>query len=699
MIRKKVKTFFKNNPAAKVKSKGLSKKLGVQNPNEYAQLKEILHKLTNDGFLVRQGKRYTYNNVTSGKLIGELQIVENGNYGFVIIENNKLGDIFIAERNLGTAFHGDIVEVSLFAKQKGRKNVEGQIISVVQRTREEIVGSLKRTKSFYFVDPDESKVHRDIYVPDEFLNKAVEGDKVVVNEIEWKSHLLNPEGKIKEVLGKAGAYDTEIASLAREFNLDYNFPNKVLKAAEKISKQIPNEEINKRLDLREETIFTIDPDDAKDFDDAVSVKKLENGNFEVGVHIADVSHYVTKGNPIYEEAYKRGTSVYFVGKVIPMLPENLSNNICSLVPNQDRLTYSIIFELTPRGSVSNYKILKSVINSKRRFTYNEVQDILDNGSGELFDEIFTLNKLAKSLKRKRIRNGSVNFTTPEIEFKLNKKGIPEEINIKEIKDSHQLIEEFMLAANQIAAKHVNKQNKNGIPFVYRIHDFPDKEKLDEFSNFVRSLGYSFTTESAANPKQLQKLLEKVEGTEEEALINEVAIRSMAKAVYSPENIGHYGLAFNYYTHFTSPIRRFPDLIVHQILYEYIEHGKKIKYNLDELNSICDRSSMQERNAVNAERLSVKLKKIEYLKNCIGEEFLGVISGVKNFGMFIQLNKNLAEGLIPLRSLKDDFYYLDEKNYALIGSSTGKRYRLGDKVKVKVIRVDESRREIDFSLIE
>ncbi len=592
-----------------------------------------------------------------------------------------------------------LVEVILLAKKKG-KNIEGQITKIISRGREEIIGTLKKTNSFYFVEPDDPKIHRDIYVSKRHIDKAKNGDKVVVTEIEWSSNNLNPEGKIKEVLGKTGSYDTEIIALARELNLTYKFPVKVLEEAEKISETIPQEEINKRLDLRNSVVFTIDPDDAKDFDDAVSVEKLDNGNYMLGMHIADVSHYVSKNKLIFEEAYNRCTSIYFVGKVIPMLPERLSNTICSLVPERDRLTYSVLAEVTKGGKVVSYKIDKSIINSKRRFTYKEVQKILDDGTGDYFEELYLLNRIAKTLKQNRSRKGSINFITPEVEFQLDDKGVPINIIVKQISESNNLIEELMLLANQITAKHITSQKdkQKNVPFVYRVHDAPDPEKLQEFAAFVKSLGYNFDANTGNQSKQLQHLLDQVKNTNEEALINEVAIRSMAKAVYSTFNIGHYGLGFDYYSHFTSPIRRFPDLIIHEILFNYQSNKGASAYSENELNEICERSSDQERKAVTAERISVKLKQMEYLRNHIGDEFEGVISGITNFGMFVELSNILAEGLVKLRDMDDDFYFYDEKNYALLGKRTGKKYRLGDKVNVRVIRIDEEKRGIDFLLL-
>jgi ribonuclease R len=695
-MKEKVKAFFRRNPELKIKAKGLAQRLNLDD-YEYEKLKAVLNTLVREGFLEKTGKRFKLIPQIDPELIGKFQYVPEGGYGFVKTKNPYLRDLFIPEKHMGTAFDGDTVKVELLAHRKG-KNFEAKIIDVLERKREEIIGTLKKTKSFYYVEPEDEKIHRKIHIPKKALRGAKPEDKVVVTNIEWEDAHLPPSGVIKETLGKAGSYDVEIYSLARENGFSPIFPRKVLSAAKKIPVKISEEEIKNRLDFRKVTTFTIDPVDAKDFDDALSLRKLKNGNFEVGIHIADVSHYVRKGEAVYEEAKKRATSVYFVGKVVPMLPERLSNKICSLVPKEDRLTHSVIVEMTPRAKIVNYKIEKTVINSNKRFTYEEAQKILDKGKGVFYDELLHLSKLAKRLRDKRFRSGSINFHTPEVVFELDENGAPVDIKIKKDIETHHLVEEFMLLANRIVAAHVNKGRKKENPFVYRVHDLPDREKMIEFAKFVKSLGFSFNPDASNTPRQFQELLERVKGTEEEALINNVAIRSMAKAEYSTKNIGHYGLAFKFYTHFTSPIRRFPDLIVHDLIRSYVKKDK-IHYSLKELDEICQHSSEQERNATTAERQSVKIKQVEYMKRHLGDVFTGVISGVTNFGMFIELTENLAEGLIRLRDLENDFYEYNEKQYSLVGLRTGKVYRLGDKVKVQVIRVDETRHTIDFLLVE
>lgn len=696
-MKKKLQAFFRKNPTAKLKTKEVAKKLGIKKARDHEKLKYFLHQLVEENFIEKVGKRYRLNKIHPGRLRGKLSLVDEGNYGFVILENSTLGDIFVVQRNMGTALNGDTVEVSLFANKKG-KNLEGEIVNVVQRKRKEIIGTLRKSGSFYVLIPDESDIHRDIYIDKEHLQGASDGDKVAGGSIEWESQDLNPEGKVKEILGKAGTYNAELAAIAKEFGLAYRFPNGVLRQAKEIPVEIPPEELEYRSDFREKTVFTIDPADAKDFDDALSIEKLPNSNFSVGIHIADVSHFVEEDSPLYKEAEQRGTSVYFVGKVIPMLPEKLSNRVCSLVPGEDRLTFSIIAELTPEGGLVSYKIDKSVINSKRRYSYEEVQEIIENQTGENFEKINDLNNLAQILRKTRIESGSINFYTPEVQFELDDNGKPLNAYVKKIKESHQLVEESMLLANKIIARHLNKENKDNQLFVYRVHDLPDEEKVRAFSAFVKSLGYSFDSQQAKNPKQMQKLLESVEGKEEEAVVNEIAIRTMAKAIYSTKNIGHYGLGFDYYTHFTSPIRRFPDLIVHKLLWRYI-NKEKLEFTNAGLENICEHSSTQERNAVEAERLSIKIKQLEYLKDMVGEEFNGVISGITHFGMFVGLSHNLAEGLVRLSDMNDDFYIWEEKQYRLIGKHTEKVYRLGDKVKVQLIRVDEDKREIDFLIVD
>ncbi len=698
-MKKKIIAFFKKNSGRQFKSKDIAKRLNIENDHEYSSLKSMLHKLSEEGFLAKTGKRYRLAQVFNSNVVkGVLQLV-NGSYGFVMPENNRMNDIFIASRNLGVAFQGDTVEVVLFANQKG-KNIEGQIINVVKRKRDEYIGNLKKSKSFYFIAPDDPGIHRDIYIGKEDLKNAKEGDKVIVGQLFWENSKRNPEGKVIEVLGRAGSLDTQVISIAKEFNLNYKFTPKALEEADNMELGVTPAEIKKRKDFRNKIVFTIDPADAKDFDDALSIETLDNGNFSVGVHIADVSFYAKPGMQIDKQANGRGNSVYLVGKVIPMLPEKLSNNLCSLVPNEDRLTYSVIMEITRRGKVEGYEITKTVINSKRRFTYEEVQEIIEQGSGDYDEEISLLNSLAVTLRKKRIREGSIEFSTPEVKFELDESGRPVRVIKKEIKPSNMLVEEFMLLANRITAKHIGAPTRGAVkPFVYRVHDLPDNEKINEFAKFVKSLGYSFDTRANSKANQFQILMNDVKGKEEESLINELAIRSMAKAVYSVNNIGHYGLGFKYYTHFTSPIRRYSDLIVHRLLSKYVDGAGGVNYTLEELDEISDHISVCERNAIDAERLSVKHKQIEFMHQHIGEEFKAIISGLTHFGIFVKVLDNLSEGLIRLRDLEGDFYVYDEKKYSLIGKTTKKLFRLGDHVDVKLIRADLEKSELDFLIVE
>ncbi|MFA6923230.1 MAG: ribonuclease R [Bacteroidales bacterium] len=684
--------------------KQVCKRLGKNDKSFRQLIINTLSELSKKGYLVQeyQGK-FKINpkelekiKKQSAYITGIVDMTSSGR-AFIISEQSE-EDIKVAASNLKTALNGDTVKIFLYPKKKD-KQPEGEVIEIISRTKTEFVGTLKISERFAFFVSD-NNIGTDIFVPLNSLKDAKNGQKVVVKITDWAENSKCPFGEVIEVLGNPGETSTEINSIIVDYNFPLKFPEKVTEEANKISVIISEPEIKKRRDFRNITTFTIDPIDAKDFDDAISFKKLNNGNCEVGVHIADVTHYIKQDTILDKEALHRATSVYLVDRVIPMLPENLSNNICSLRPNEDKLCFSAVFELNDDAEIKNEWFGKTIINSNRRFNYDEVQEILEKKKGDFADELSVVNELAKKLRKKRISRGSFEFDRAEVKFELDEKLKPVGVFLKQQKESNMLIEDFMLLANKKVAElaGMKKENKQTKPFVYRIHDEPDPEKLIELARFVGKLGYKIKTNSTKNiSESMNEMLENVKGKNEQSMIENLAIRTMAKAHYSTINVGHYGLAFRFYTHFTSPIRRYPDVLVHRLLEKYLNNEPA--ENIEKLEEMCKHSSKMEMQAAEAERESIKFMQVLYLSDKIGKVFDGIISGVTKWGIYVELINNHCEGMIKLKDINDDFYYLDEENYMIIGRRNRNVYKLGDKVKIKVANADLTKKQLDFVLVE
>ena len=659
---------------------------------------DIVEEMTEDGFLTEPEKGHYKLNDKGQILTGTFQRKSNGKNTFTPDEGGT--PIFIAERNSAHAMNGDRVRVALCARRK-RKAPEGEVIEVLERAKTTFVGTLKVTKNYAFLLTESSTLANDIFIPKEKLKGGKNGDKAVVRITEWPDEAKNPFGEVIDVLGKAGDNTTEMHAILAEYGLPYTYPATVEAAAEKLSAEITPEDYAEREDFRGVTTFTIDPKDAKDFDDALSIRPLKPGLWEVGVHIADVSHYVKEGSAIDKEAVKRATSVYLVDRTIPMLPERLCNFICSLRPDEEKLAYSVIFNLNDQAEVKDYRIRHTVIKSDRRFTYEEAQAIIETGTGDFNYEILELNRLAQQLRARRMAAGSIDFDRVEVKFEIDEKGKPLSVYFKESKEANKLIEEFMLLANRTVAEHVGKVPKNKKPKVlpYRIHDLPDPMKLENLNQFIARFGYKIRTGGTKTEvsRSLNRLLSDVSGKKEQNLIETVSLRAMQKARYSIHNIGHYGLAFDYYTHFTSPIRRYPDLMVHRLLTRYEAGGRTAQ--ADKYEELCDHSSAMEQTAASAERASIKYKQVEFMGERIGNVYEGVISGVTEWGIYVEINENKCEGMVGMRDLGDDYYEFDEKNYCLIGRRHHRKFSLGDPVKIKVARANLEKKQLDFVLAE
>ncbi len=694
----RIVNLFNNYPKELMNYKQVSHEIGATTQVNKLMVAEILETLHADDFLIEKERgKYCLNGLG---LIAEGTFERRSNGKNAFIPQDSGNPIFVAERNSMHAMNGDRVKVQVLAKRKGREP-EAEVLEILERSQNTFVGILEVGKNFAFLIMDNKILANDIFIPKDKLKGGLSGQKALVKILEWPKRAKNPIGEVVDILGNAGNNDTEMHAILAEFGLPYKYPEAVEKAALKIPAKIPVEEIKNREDFRDVTTFTIDPKDAKDFDDALSIRAIKNGLWEIGVHIADVTHYVKLRDIIDQEAKHRATSIYLVDRTIPMLPERLCNELCSLRPNEEKLCFSAIFEMNENAEVKNYRIARTVICSDRRFAYEEAQEIIETGEGDFKEEINTLDKLAKKLREKRFVAGAINFDRYEVKFDLDENGKPVRVYFKESKDANKLIEEFMLLANKTVAESIGKvsKGKQAKTFVYRIHDLPDPEKMENFSEFIRRFGYKLKAKGSNSDisKEINQLLDKVQGKKEQNLIETVAVRAMAKAQYSTHNIGHYGLAFEYYTHFTSPIRRYPDMMVHRLLERYLSGGRSVPEGTTEEE--CKHCSTMENVAANAERASIKYKQVEFMSDKLGMVFDGVISGVTEWGLYVELSENKCEGMVPIRDLDDDYYEFDEKNYCLTGRRNKRQYRLGDPTTIKVARANLERKQLDFTLVK
>lgn len=697
-LRADVREYISHQKNGTFNYKQVSYAIGADTAAAQRSVALILAEMAYDGDLIEVSpgkyKAPQRSNVVTGTFVRR----SNGKNSVVTDTDSE--SIFVAERNSMHALNGDRVRIFVSAARRGIEP-EAEVIEIIEKKDQTFIGTIRVERQIAYLQTDSKFLATDIIIPRAKLKGATNGQKAIVKITSWPDDAKNPIGEVVDVLGLTGDNTTEMHAILAEFGLPYRYPENVDKAAQKIGAGITEEEIACREDMREVTTFTIDPKDAKDFDDALSIRTLPNGNYEVGVHIADVTHYVRPDSLLDKEAQKRATSVYLVDRVVPMLPEHLSNGICSLRPDEEKLTFSCIFEIDAQAKVKSYRISRTVIKSDRRFTYEEAQQVIETGVGDFANEILTLDSLAKQLRKERYENGSVEFDRCEVRFEIDEAGHPVSVYFKESKDANKLIEEFMLLANKTVAKAIGCPPNHRAPkaFVYRIHDMPDPGKLADLSKIARTFGYKVkdTGSSREVNRSINRMLADVKGRGEENFLSTLAIRSMAKAVYSTTNVGHYGLGFEYYTHFTSPIRRYPDMMVHRLLERYMAGGRSV--NQEKLEDQCKHSSDMEQLAANAERASIKYKQVEFMADRIGEVYEGVISGVTEWGLYVELSENMCEGLVPMRDLADDYYDFDEKNYCLVGRRRGVRYRLGDEVKVKIARASLEKKQLDFVLVD